>query len=129
MIGHMFGDVDGGAAIFAAQRQTLQHTNHQQRNGCGNPDCCVGGQDADHRRGGTHDDEGDKKRVFAPDAITDAAEEQRAERPDDKSHGKRGEIGDERPRVVTTGIKQGSDDRGKTSENIEVVPFDHRPHR
>ena len=50
----------------------------------------------------------------------------RAERPHDEPDRERREIRDDRERVVALGIEERRNDRGQTSENVEVVPLDHR---
>ena len=82
---HVLGDIDGGAAVFAAERQSLQHADHEQGDRRGNADGGVRRQEADERRRAAHDQQRDRKRIFAPDEIADAPEEQRAERPDDET--------------------------------------------
>ena len=128
LVGHVFRDVHGRAAVLAAEREALQHANHEERDRRRDPDRPIGRQEADDRRRAAHDEERDEKRVLAADEIADPPEEQRPERPDDEPDRKRRQVRDERDRVVARRIEQRRDDRGQTAEDVEVVPLDHRPH-
>ncbi len=84
----MFGDVDGGTAVFAAERQALQQPQADQRDGCGHADCILVRQQADDESRQAHHQDADQKRIFAPDDVAQATEYQRAERPHDKAGSK-----------------------------------------
>jgi hypothetical protein len=81
--------VGRGAAVFAAERETLQEAQRHQQNGCRPADADfteqrevvrrVGGQEADHEGRRTHDHDGDEEGVLAADQIADAAEQKGAE--------------------------------------------------
>src|SRR3546814_1295402 len=91
----MFGDISGGAAIFAAEREPLNEAEHDEQNRRRDADRGVAGQHADEEGRGAHQAHGDEKSVLAPDEIADAPEHERAERPDRKARRERREREDE----------------------------------
>ena len=54
-VGHVLGDVDRRAAVLAAERESLQDANQQERDRRGHADRGVGRQHADERRRAAHD--------------------------------------------------------------------------
>ena len=125
LIRHVLGDVYRGAAVFAAERQSLQDANHQQNDWRRNTDRRVRRQKTDQRRGATHDQQRDQERVLASHQIADAAKEKRAERAHHEADRESRQISDQRERVISLRIKQRRDDGRETSEDVEVVPLDH----
>ena len=97
----MLRDVDGRAAVFTAKGKALQDTNEQERDWRSQPDRGVGREHTDEGRRAAHDEERHQKGVLPPHQVADASEEQRAEGTDHESNGKRGEVRDERQRVVS----------------------------
>src|SRR6478672_13880945 len=97
----MFGDVNRSAAVFAAQRKALQDANQKQGNGSKPSRSLIGWQQANDGSRSAHDAERDKEGVLATYQVADAAEEERAEWPNDEADSERGEIGDEGQRVVS----------------------------
>ena len=83
----MLADVDGGAAVFAADREALRHAQNDQQDRRENADVAVARQQADERRRQAHGRDGDEERVLAADDVADAAEHQRAERAHDEAGG------------------------------------------
>jgi hypothetical protein len=67
-----------------------------------------------------------RKAYLPADLVTHAPEEEGAERPHDESHRERGQVRDERKRVVAGRIEERGDDRRQAAEDVEVVPLDHR---
>ena len=76
----MFCDIGRGTAIFAAERQALQHAQRDQEDRSGDADRGGTGQDTDEEGRQTHDQDGDEEGVFAADEIAETTEHQRAER-------------------------------------------------
>jgi hypothetical protein len=63
------------------------------------------------------------------DQVADPAEKQCAERPDDEPDRKRRQVSDQREHVVPGGIEERRNHARQASEDIEVVPLDHRADR
>ena len=99
------------AAVFTTQRQTLEQTQGDQNHRGGDADGGVAGQQTDDCRGHAHDHDGDQKRVFAPDHVTQAPEDDGAERPHRKPGGEGQQGKDERGGFVDAGEEVLGDDR------------------
>ena len=121
----VLGHVGGGAAVFTAQRQTLQHAQHDQDHRGRNADRGVVGQQADDEGRQAHDQDGDQEGVLASDHVAQAAEEQRAERPHDEAGGKREQGEDEGRRWVEAGEELLGNDGCQRTVEIEVIPLEH----
>ncbi len=125
----MFGDIGGGAAIFAAQRQPLNQPQRHQQDRRGDADAGVAGQDADGKGREAHQAHGDEEGVFAPDQIAEPPEHQRAERAHRKPGGKGAERQDEAGGFVDPGEEFGGNDRGEQAVKVEIIPFEHSAKR
>ena len=88
----MFADVDRGAAIFAAERETLGKAEADQNDRRDDADRSVGRQQSDEESADAHERHRDDEGVFAADKVAEPAEEQCAER----THGKTGREGEQR---------------------------------
>ncbi|MNN52214.1 hypothetical protein D3C81_1668980 [compost metagenome] len=84
----MLGHISGRTAVLAPQRQALQQAQGNQNDRGRHTDRCVAGQQPDDRGRQAHDDDGDQKRVFAPDHVAQAAEHDGTERSHRKASGK-----------------------------------------
>ena len=72
----MLGHIGGSTAVLTAQRQTLQHAQHDQDDGRSHANAGIGWQDAHDERGQTHEQNRHQKGVFAPDHVPQAAKHQ-----------------------------------------------------
>src|SRR5687768_17081696 len=126
LIRHVLGDINRRAAVFSAERETLQNANQNKQNRRENSDLAVSREKSDRRGRPAHQKKRHEKRVFPPDQIADASEKQRAERTHDKTDGKGDEIGDERESVISRRVKKRRDGCRQTPENIKVIPLDNR---
>src|ERR1041385_2860369 len=124
-VGHMLGDVNSSAAILTTKRESLQHTDDQQNDRRGESDGMKRRQETDRGSRAAHDQQRHEKRIFASHEITDASEEERTKRTDDKTDSKRREISDERECVVAVRIEERRDYYCEAAEDVEVVPLDH----
>ena len=120
----VLGDVGGGAAVFAAQGQTLEQAQHHQDDGCGHADAGVGGQQADAEGGDAHEDDSGEKGVLAADHVAEAAEHQGAEGPHHEAGGKGQQGEDEGGGVVDAGEELLADHRRQGAIEKEVVPLE-----
>src|SRR5438105_8713386 len=128
-VGHMLGHIDCRPAILAPECQPLKNSDKQKNNRSRDPDGRVRRQKTDQGGGSAHDKQRHQKSIFASDQITYAAKEEGAERTNHEPHCKRGEISDQRERVVALWIEERRDDGRETAENVEVIPLDHRANR
>ena len=124
-IWYVLGDIDGSAAVLAAERESLKHTNHEKNYRSCYTDRGVGWKKADQCSSATHDQQRDEERILASHQIADASEEECSEGANHKSDGEGREVSDQRQRVVTFGIKERSDGYGEAAKDVEVVPLDH----
>ena len=76
----MLGDINGGAAILAAERQTLQQAQDDQDYRSGKAYRRIAGQQADYKGRPTHDRDCDQKGILAAGEVADPAEHKGAER-------------------------------------------------
>ena len=67
----VFGDIGGGAAVFAAEGQALQQPQRDEDDRRRHADLRVGRQHADHRGRQAHDEDGDEEGVFSADDIAE----------------------------------------------------------
>jgi hypothetical protein len=125
----VLGDVGGGAAVFAAERQALQQAQRHEEDRRGHADGLVRGQDADQERRGAHDEDGDEEGILAADEVADAPEHERAERPDQEAGGIRRERRQQRRRGVAFREEQAGEERRQRGIEIEVVPLEDGPER
>ena len=125
----MFGNVGGRAAIFAAERQTLQQTQTDEDDRGRDADRRGVGQQSDDESRKTHDQDGDEEGVFAADEVANTAEHERAERAHEEARGE-GEQREDVTRRGRIGAEElCADDRSERAVKIEVVPFEHRAER
>jgi hypothetical protein len=125
----VFGDVGGRAAILAAQRETLEQPQAHEQDRGQPADGRKRGQQADAEGRAAHHHDGDEEGVFAADEVTDAAEDERAER----AHQEAGGVGRKRRqqrRGVISGWKEQRGEEGcQRGVEIEVVPFEYGAER
>ena len=120
----MFGDIGGGAAIFAAQRQALDQPQAGSASSARRSRAGVAGQQADDEGRQAHQAHRDQEGIFAPDQVAEPAEYQRAERPHRKAGGEGGEREDEARGLVDAGEEVLRDDRGEQAVEVEIIPFE-----
>ena len=121
----MFADVDRGAAIFAAERETLGEAEANQNDRRDDADRSVGRQQSDEESADAHERHRDDEGVFAADKVAEPAEEQCAER----THGKTGREGEQREDESRCRIHTGKELCGKNRRqgavDIKVVPLEY----
>ncbi|MND99903.1 hypothetical protein D3C80_922960 [compost metagenome] len=120
----VLGDVGGGAAVFTAQRQTLDQAHQHQDDRRGDADGRIGRQEADHEGRQTHQQHGDEEGVLASPQVAQPPEDDGAERTDREPGGEGHQGEDIAGGLVHAREELGGDDRGQRAVEIEVVPFD-----
>ena len=120
----MLGDVGRGAAVFPAKGKTLAQPQRHQEDRGKPADRGVGRQQTDQEGRGAHHHDGDQEGVFPSDQIADAAEHQRAERPDQESRGVGRKRRQQRRRIVAGRKEQRGEEWRQNGIEIEVVPFE-----
>ena len=88
-------DVDRGAAIFAAQRNTLDDAQEDQQDRRDDARCRIGREHADEEGGGAHQADGGEERALAAKPVADDAEDDRSQRPEGEAGSKKAEGGDQ----------------------------------
>src|SRR5258708_143039 len=126
MVRHVLRNVHRCATVLSAERQALQNSDAQQRDWCEPSRGLVCWQQSDDCCRSTHDRQGHKECILAPDQVADSSKEEGTKRPHDESYSERRKVGDVGKRLVSSGIEYRGQYRGETSENIEVIPLDHR---
>ena len=99
----VFGDVNRGAAIFAAEREALTSRRADQDDRRDDAGRCIGRQQADEECADAHQGHRDEEGVFAADDVAQAAEEQRAERAHREAGGESEKREDECRRRIDAG--------------------------
>ena len=120
----MLGDVGRGAAVFPAKGKTLAQPQRHQEDRGKPADRGVGRQQTDQEGRDAHHHDGDQEGVFPSDQIADAAEHQRAERPDQESRGVGRKRRQQRRRIVAGRKEQRGEEWRQNGIEIEVVPFE-----
>ncbi len=109
----MFGDIDRGPAIFAADREALRHAQQHQQPWGEQADGIVVRQEADSEGGHAHDRDGHEESALAACAIADVAEHHGAERAHEKSGGESEEGEDVALDIARAGKEVLGDDGGE----------------
>ncbi len=125
----MFRNVSRRATVFPAEREPLQQPHRDEEHRRGYAYRAVSGQQADHERGQTHDHDGHKERVLAPDHIAETPEHDRAERPHGETRREAEQGEDEAGRRIDAGEEGPADIDGERARQIKVVPLEHRAQR
>ena len=115
VVGGMLGDVDGGAAIFAAQRGSLADAQEDEQDRGEDAGLAVGRQQADGEGGAAHQADGDEEGRLAADAVAHRPEHDRAQRAKGEAGGEQAERGDQRRGRVEPGEEDLGDDLGRAS--------------
>ena len=76
VVGRMLGDVDRGAAIFAAQRNALEDAQDDQQDRPERARLRIGRKEADQEGRRAHQADGDEERALAAEPVADHAEDQ-----------------------------------------------------
>jgi len=119
----VFGEVHRGAADLAADRQPLQHAQHQQQGGGEQADLLVSRQQADEHGRDAHQDDGDEEDGAPSVAVAERAEQRGAERADDHADAEGAEAGEQGGDRVVGGEEEDAEIDRQRSEGQEVVPF------
>jgi hypothetical protein len=125
----VFRDVSRGAAVLAADGETLQQSQRDQDDRRRDADRRLARQHTDERRGDAHEDDGDQERVLAAREVAEPAEDQRAEGPHCETRGECEQREDKRGRLIDADEELFADDRRERAVEVEVVPLEHRPER
>ncbi len=125
----MFSDVDCGAAIFAAESNSLRDPKQDEEGGSERSSLGIGRQKPDQECRSAHQADRGQERALAPQPVADDSEDQRAEGAEGEAGGEQAECGDERGRWVESGEEGLADDRREASEDEKVVPLERRPGR
>ena len=125
----VLGDVHRRASVLSTKRKALEQTQDDEDDWCSQPDFRITWQESDGRRRAAHYQQGREKREFSSDEVADTAEHQRTERSNRKSDSESRQGLKEGSGWAATRKKLRRYDRGQASENIEVVPLDHRADR
>ncbi len=120
----VFGEIDRGAADLAADRQPLQHAQHQQQRRGEQADLLVGRQQTDQHRRHAHQDDGDEEDGAPSVAVAERAEEGGAERADDHADAEGAEAGEQRGDRVVGGEEEDAEIDRQRGEGQEVVPLE-----
>ena len=124
--GRMFGNIDGRAAIFAADGKPLQHAQaDQQPWRCETDGVRIGKKAGDERRQAHHRD-GDEEGALAACAVAEPSKKHRAKgaREEACREGQKGE--DVALRLTGAGEEVFGNDRRNGAVDEEVIPFEHR---
>ena len=105
------------ASHLTADEEALEHPEEEQQDRCGNANCGSRGNETDSGRGNSHSDDGDHQSRLAAHAVADVAEDEPANRAEQKSEGKARE-GRERS---DNRIAIGEENRGKDGGRCEAV--------
>ena len=124
----VFGDVDGRAAIFAADGHALQDAQEDERDGAEAHQLLAVRQEADGEGGAAHDDDGGEEGALAAETVAHATEDQRAEGAEEETGRE-----DSQRRKCSVGFADlggveelGGEDAGQRTVYKEVVPFERR---
>jgi len=123
----MLGDVDGRAAIFAAERDALEDPQHDEQGRGERAGLRIGRQESDQEGRSAHQANGGEECALAADAVADDSEDERTERAEGESGGEQAERGDQRGRRVERREEGVTDDRRERAEDEEVVPLERGP--
>ena len=120
----VLGDIDGRAAVLAAERRALDHPKQDQERRGPLSDLGEGGQKADGEGRPAHHADGDQKGRLAPDPVAQAAEDQGPDRPEGEPHAEQGQRRDQAGRRSQGDEKGLGNDLQQAAEDEEVVPFE-----
>jgi hypothetical protein len=87
----MLGDVGDGAAVFAAQAETLDHAQQEQGDRGGDSDLVEGWDQTDHPGAEAHSGERDEEGVLAPHPVSQPSEQERSQRTDQEARREQGD--------------------------------------
>ena len=129
-VGRVLGDIGRRAAIFAAERQTLQHAHRDEQDRRQNADRLVARQQPDDKGRGPHQQQGQHEGELAADQIAEIPEHDRAERPDQEPGPEHEQAQDEgQPRIERRREEVLAEKDGKDAVQVEIVPLDQRADR
>src|SRR5439155_23018889 len=120
----VLGDVGDRAAVLPAQAEALDQAKGEEDEGGGEPDRRIAGNEPDEGGRQAHAGQRDDERVLPPDLVTEPAEDERPQRPDqeaDREDRHRTEEGCHRVALLE---ELHGEDRGQAPEDVKVVPLD-----
>ena len=129
LVRDMLGDVGDGAAVLAAQAQTLDHAHAEQQEGGRDADLVECGNEADATGADAHAGERYKKGVLAADAVAQPSKQERPKWTDQEAGGEQRDRAQKRCDRVALFKELDRQNRGQAAENIEVIPLDDVSHR
>src|SRR3546814_8388784 len=119
----MFGDIDGGAAIFAAEREPLKNAQADDDDRSGDADRVRRRGHSDPRGRDAHQRDGNQKRVFAPEPVAEKAEQHRAQRPKPETDREPRPHQQYFERRIVAREKVLADDRDRKSTSLNSSPY------
>ncbi len=122
----MLCQVDRRSSVLSTNGQPLQQPDGDKRDRREPARSFEGRQQANGCGSSAHDAEGKNECDAAADKIAHTAEKQCTKWAHQKTDGKRSEVGNQREGVVTWRIKLDRKNRRKRTEDVEVVPLNHR---
>ncbi|MNZ37463.1 hypothetical protein D3C78_549090 [compost metagenome] len=124
VVGRMLHQVGAGPGILATGGKALQAAREgQQRGGC-QADAGVGRQQADEGRGAGHQQDGQRQDALAPQAVTQRAEHDAAQRAQGERHGEHRKGLEQGHAGVFAGEELAGDQGSEKAVDGEVEPFD-----
>src|SRR5882672_7750162 len=124
LIRNVLGNVRDRAAVFSAQAQPLDDSQAEQNKGSGNANRGVGGYQADGGCPQAHSGQSHDEGVFAAHPVTQISEQKGAQWTNQEAGGKQGDRAQQRRHRVGFVEELDRQDRGQTTKDVEVVPFD-----
>ena len=126
-IGRMLGDIGRRTAVLTAEREALQHAQHDEDDGCRHTDGGVVRQQADEGGRHAHQHDGDEEGALTADEVAEPPEDERAEGPYEEACREGEQREDEAGGLVDPGEELLRDDDRQRAVEVEVVPLEHRP--
>ncbi len=123
LVGGVLRDERGGAAVFAAGGEALEHPEDDEEDGGPDADGVVGGDDADGEGADRHEDHGEGEDLLAADLVAHGAEEHAAQRSYEEGDGEGGERGEELGCVVPGREEDMAQGGGEVGVDAEVEPL------
>src|SRR6266853_4866201 len=123
LVRNVLGNVGDRAAVFPAQAQPLDDSQAEQNKGSGNANRGVGGYQTDGGGPQAHSAQSHDKGVFAAHPVTQISEQKGAQWANQEAGGKQRDRAQQRRHRVGFVEELDRQDRGQTTEDVEVVPF------
>jgi hypothetical protein len=120
----MFRQERHGTDVLATYAEPLQDADACQEDWRRQPDLSVPGEQAKKRGRDGHERHGQLKGTLSPEAITDVAEKDSTEWPNQKADGKNPERIQQLGKPVLGREEQAANDRREETEQAEVIPLE-----